>query len=100
MLKNKFKNLKKFKVRKILVLDYKKRNDYKICASANLIDSDSDIDQGFISMHQSITTKMRNYASEYCIVLDVNKKHSIKIFECWYGENKWRITRRTKSNNC
>ena len=34
-------------------------------------------------MHQSIMTKIRNYASEeLCIVLDVIMKHSVKIFEC------------------
>ena len=87
MIKNKLKELlselKKFKVQTILVLDYKKRNDRKIFhSSAKLIASDSDIDEAFKSMHQSIMTKIKNYASEDCIVLDVIVKHSIKIFEC------------------
>ena len=60
MIKNKLKELlselKKFKVQTILVLDYKKRNDRKIFhSSAKLIASDSDIDEAFKSMHQSIT---------------------------------------------
>ena len=50
--------LSKFKVQKILDLDYKKRNDIKIFhSSAKLTDSDSDIDEAFKSVHQSIKTK-------------------------------------------
>ena len=87
MIKNKLKELlselKKFKVQTILVLDYKKRNDRKIFhSSAKLIASDSDIDEAFKSMHQSIMTKIKNYACKDWIVLDVIIKHSIKIFEC------------------
>ena len=57
--KNKLKEwldeLKKFKVHTILVLDYKKRNNCKIFhSSAKLIASDSDINEGFKSMYQSI----------------------------------------------
>ena len=64
MIKNKLKELlselKKFKVQTILVLDYKKRNDRKIFhSSAKLIASDSDIDEAFKSMHQSIMTKIK-----------------------------------------
>ena len=33
-------------------------------------------------MHQSIMTKIKKYASEDCIALDVIIKHSIKVFEC------------------
>ena len=63
MIKNKLKELlsefKKFKVQKILILDYKKRNDRKIFnSSAELIDGDSDIDEAFKSIHQSIMTKI------------------------------------------
>ena len=59
VIKNKLKEwldeLKKFKVHTILVLDYKKRNNCKIFhSSAKLIASDSDIDEGFKSMYQSI----------------------------------------------
>ena len=87
VIKTKFKKLlnelKKFKVETISILDYKKRNDRKIFhSSTKLIDSDSDIDEAFKSMHQSIMTKLRNYACEDCIVLDVIIKYSIKIFEC------------------
>ena len=93
MIKNKLKELlselKKFKVQTILVLDYKKRNDRKIFhSSAKLIASDSDIDEAFKSMHQSIMTKIKNYACKDWIVLDVIIKHSIRIFECYYKENK------------
>ena len=42
----------------------------------------SDIDEAFKSMHQSIMTKIKNYASKDWIVLDVIIKHNIKIFEC------------------
>ena len=37
-------------------------------------------------MHQSIITKIKNYACEDWIVLDAIIKHSIKIFECLYNE--------------
>ena len=73
--------MKKFKVQTMLVLDYKKRNDRKIfCSSTKLIAGDSDIDEAFKSTHQSIMTKIKNYAFEDWIVLDVIIKHSIKIF--------------------
>ena len=87
LIKNKIKELlnemKKFKVQAILFLDYKKRNDHKILYSnANLIASDSDIDEAFKSMHQNIMTKIKSYASEDYIVFDVIMKHSIKLFGC------------------
>ena len=54
-----------FKVQTILVLEYKKRNDRKIFhLSTKLIASDSDIDKALISMHQSIMTKIKNYAGD------------------------------------
>ena len=86
MIKNKLKELlselKKFKVQAILVLDYKKRNDCKIFhSSAKLTARNSDIDEAFKSMHQSIMKKIKNYACKDWIVLDVTIKHSIKIFE-------------------
>ena len=40
-------------------------------------------------MHQSIITKIKIYACEDYIVLDAIIKHTIKIFECKYKENKW-----------
>ena len=60
MIKNKLKEflseLKKFKFQAILLLEQKKRNYPKIWhSSAKLIASDSDIDEAFTSMHQSIT---------------------------------------------
>ena len=75
--------MEKFKVQTTLVLDYKKRNNRNIFhSSAKLIASDSDIDEAFKSMDESIMTTIRNYASEDFIVLDVIIKCSIKIFEC------------------
>ena len=66
----------------MLVLDYKKRNDRKIFhSSTKLIACDSDTDEAFKSMHQSIITKIKNYASKNWIALDAIIKHSIKIFE-------------------
>ena len=75
------RDLKKFKVQKILV--YKKRNDRKVFhPSAKLIANDSDIEEVLKSVHQSIMTKIKNYADKDWNVLDVIIKHSIKIFEC------------------
>ena len=78
-LKELLSKLKKFKIQIILILGYK-RNDLKIFHS--LIVSDSDIDETFKSMHQSIMAKINNYACKDWTVLDVIIKHSIKIFEC------------------
>ena len=74
MIENKLEELlnelKKCKVQTILVLECKERNDRKIFhSSIKLIASDSDIDHAFISMHQSIITKIKNYVCEdwkYC----------------------------------
>ena len=75
--------LKKFKVQTLLFLDYKKRNDRKIFhSSAKLISSDSDIEEAFKFMHQSIMIKIKNHASKDCVILDVIIKHNINIFEC------------------
>ena len=74
----------------MLVLDYHKGSDQKIFhASDKLIASDSDAHEAVKSMHQSIMTNIKNYAREDCIVLAVIMKHSIKIFECQYKEEKW-----------
>ena len=71
------------KVQKILVLDNKKRNDRKIFhASTKLIANNLDIDEAFKFSHQSIMTKIKDYADKDWIVLDVIINHSIKIFEC------------------
>ena len=87
MIKNKLKELlselKKFKVQTVLFLDYKKRIDCKIFHSrTKLIASDSEIDEAFKSMHQSIMTKIKNYDTKDWIFLDVIVRHSINIFEC------------------
>ena len=90
-LKELLSELKKFKVQIVLVLDNKKRNDHKIFhSSPKLISSDSDIDEALKSMHQSIMTKTKNYIDKDCIVFDAIIKHSIKIFECYYKEKKWK----------
>ena len=73
--------LKKFKIQTVSVLEYKKRNDHQIFhSSTKLITRDSDIDEAFKSMHQSVITKIKNRASKDLIVLDAIIKHSIKIF--------------------
>ena len=87
IIKNKLKEflceLKKFKFQARLVLDYKERNDQKIFhSSTELIDSDSGINKTFISMHQIIMTKVKDYDCKDWTVLNVIIKHSIKIFEC------------------
>ena len=74
--------LKKFKVQTILVLEYKKRIDRKIFHSiVKLIDSDSDIAEAFKSMDQSMMTKIKNYACEEWIALDVSQWNQRLIFE-------------------
>ena len=64
-LKELLKELKKFKIQSILVLEYNKTNDRKIFhLSAILIARDSDINEEFKSRHQRIMTKIKNYASK------------------------------------
>ena len=88
-LKELLSDFKKFKSQALLVLDYKKRKDHKIFHSSTiLIASNSDIDEAFKTTYQSIMTKIRNYACEDWIALDVIIKHSFKIFGCQYKENK------------
>ena len=83
VIKNKLKELlselKKFQVQ--TVLDYKERNDCKIFhSSTKLIATDSDIDEAFKSMHQSIMEKIKNYAYEDCVVLYAILKHSLSFW--------------------
>ena len=64
MIKNKLEGLlyelEKFKIQKVLVLDYKKRNGRQIFhSSTKRIASDSDTDERFKSMHQSIMKKIK-----------------------------------------
>ena len=82
--------LKKFKCQTILVLDYKKKNYCKIFyLCTKLIASNSDIDEAFKSMLQSIMAGTKRYACKDWIALDVIiqictvllRMHSIKIFE-------------------
>ena len=86
MIKNKLKELsselKKFKVQTILLLAHKKGNYCKIYSNAKLIAGDSDIDEAFKFMYQSIMTKIKNSAIKDWIVIDRIVKRSIKIFEC------------------
>ena len=80
--------LKKFKVQ----INYKNRNDRRIFhPSDKLIASDSDIDEEFKSMHQSIMIEIKKYASQDCIVLDVIINTVLRFF----GDN----TRRKNGNN-
>ena len=83
-LKELLSELKRFKVKTKLALEYKKRNGRKIFhSSAKVIASDADIDEAFNkSMHQSIMTKIKNCASKDWIVLDIIIKYGFKIFEC------------------
>ena len=82
-LKELFSELKKFKVQAILVLGYKKKDYSKIShSSTKLIASDTNIDEAFKSMHQSVMTKIKTNDCKDWIVLDAIIKHSIKIFEC------------------
>ena len=84
MIKSKLKELlsefKKFKVQSILVLECTKRNDRKVFdSSVQRIANDSDIDETFKSMHQTIMTKIKKYASEDWFVIETIVNHSIKI---------------------
>ena len=85
MIKNELKellnDLKKFKVQRILILNYNKRNGRKIFhSSTKVIANHSDIDEALKTMHKSIMTKIKNYATKDWIVLDVTIKYNIKIF--------------------
>ena len=86
MINNKLKallrELKKFKVQEILLVECKKINYHKIFhLCTKLIARDLNIDEAFKSAHRNIMTKIENYACEDWIVLDVIIKHSIKVFE-------------------
>ena len=73
-LKEQLNELNKFKVE--ITLDCKKRNDCKIFRScAKLVAGNSDMDEAFKSMHQNIMQKIKIYAREDSIVLDVIIKH-------------------------
>ena len=76
-LKELLNELKMFKVQIILVLDYKKRNDSEkiFYSCTKLIASDSDIDKAFISMHQSIMTKIKNYACKIELICNYKAQY-------------------------
>ena len=75
--------LKKFRVQKILFLEYKKRNDREMFHSSNnLVASDSNINESLISLHQIIVAKIKNNDCEDWIVLDGIINHKINIFVC------------------
>ena len=84
MIKNNLKEMidktKNFKVKTKLVLEYKTRNDRKIFhSSAKLTDSDSDIDEEFKSLHESVMTKIINFVCEDWIALDIIIKDIIRF---------------------
>ena len=82
MIKTKLKGLL-IGLKNLKFRQYKKGNDSQIFYSCTkLIASDFDIDEAFKSMHQSITTKIKNNTYDDYIALDTIIKHSIKTFEC------------------
>ena len=67
VIKNKLKELlcEIKNVQTILVLDFKKRNDRKIFhSSTKLIANNSDIDEAFKFLYQSIMTEIKDYADK------------------------------------
>ena len=75
--------MEKIKVQLVLVLQYKKVNDCNgFHSSVKLIASDSDIDEAFESLHQSIMIKIKKSVSEDRVVTEIITRHGIKIFEC------------------
>ena len=66
------RNQNQTEVQTVLALECKKRNYNKIFHSrVKLIATDSDIDEAFQSMHQSIITKIKkSYAGEDWVVLN------------------------------
>ena len=63
------------------MLDYKKKKHRQIChSSTKLIASDSDIDESFKPMHQSVITKRKKYVYKDWTALDAIIKHIIKVF--------------------
>ena len=81
-LKELLSELKKLKVKTILILDYKNIHDRKIIhLGTKMIACGLDIDEAFKSMHESIMTKITYHACKDWIFLDVIIKPSTKIFE-------------------
>ena len=83
-LKESLSELKKFQVLSILLLEYKKKNNHKIFHSkAKVIANDSDINEAYKSMHQSI---MKNSPSEDWFVETI-VNISIKLFSVIISRN-------------
>ena len=87
MIKNKLKEflrkLEKFKVQTMLVWEYRKRNDCKIFHySTKVFASDSDIEEAFKSIHQSIMIRIKNSASNDWIDTETILKHYYGIWTC------------------
>ena len=89
MIKNELKELLsqliKVEAQTKIFTEYKNGNDRKIFSIFRLTASDSEIDEAFIGMYQSVMKKIKIYDSKDLIVLDVNIKHSIKILLCYYN---------------
>ena len=91
-IKNRFRKLlsemKMFKVKAVLILEYKKTNDHKTFHSCTKpIASNSDIYEAFKSMHQSIVKKIKHWTEDWT-VLDVITIHNITLFDCYSREYK------------
>ena len=76
--------LKKFKVQTILVSEFKKIDAHKVIYKiflfiTNLNLNDSDIDNAFRSMHQSIITKIKKFS---LLIVKTIVEHNIKLCEC------------------
>ena len=65
-------------VRSILVLEYKKYDDKTFHSSAELVARNTDINETFKAMHQSIMTKIINFGSKNGVA-EIIVKHSMKI---------------------
>ena len=86
VIKNKLKELwnelKKFEVQTIVFLDFKKRNDCKIFhSSAKLIANDSDIEETFKSMRQSVKWKYTSWKLWVAILRKLIYKLRVIFYE-------------------
>lgn len=84
IIKNKLKELLNelfSHVQSILLLEYKKYDHKTFHSSAELVARNSDINETFKDMHQSIMTKIINFGSKDGVA-EIIVKHSMKIVEC------------------
>lgn len=65
----------------MLLLEYKKYDHKTFHSSAELVARNSDINETFKDMHQSIMTKIINFGSKDGVA-EIIVKHSMKIVEC------------------